>query len=258
MTKENRACPSPCRSRRVFQRLCAAIVLASLPISIAAFHATASAEAVKLISTEIPGYVSKTGGAYRDFFSAAAEDAGVELDITLVPWVRAVSRAERSDDLMIFPFSRTAEREPRFHWAAELDSVETGFAAIGREVDSLEAAKSLSTIIVWRGSSQEAFLKSEGFTNLFSVSDAKTIFSLLAQGRATAWFGVLAEANATISQDANAADIRLGRPIYADTVWLAGGRKLQTEKYRAFLNAIARLRDEGLLKELIAKYKKAN
>ena len=232
-------------------------LLALAPVFVLIFLAAfQSAEAeenrnVTLVSTEIPAYISADGGAYREFFEQAAARAGVELNIRLIPWIRAVKRAERSEDLMIFPLTRNAEREDRFTWLAKLSDVSTGFATLNEKIDTLEQGRALSTVIVWRGSSMESFLQKNGFTNLFGVSDSKTILSLLKQGRAAAWFGVLDEARSVVG---TGDELILGAPVNSNTVWLAGGKNHRRENSIDFVRMVDDLRDKDLLRDLIAKY----
>ena len=236
--------------RKRLCRLAAVVTAATLCLSTLSLSAAESPR-VTLISTEIPAYIEEDSGAYRAFFDQAGALAGVSVEYRLMPWIRAVTRAERSTDLMIFPLTRNAEREARFTWLAKLSEVSIGFAAIDRSIDTLEEARTLSTVIVWRGSSMEAFLKEHGFTNLFGVSDTTTILSLLKQGRAAAWFGVLDEARSIIGQ---ADDLTLGEPVHTDTVWLAGGKEHVTSQSADFVRMVDILRDRGLLRDLVAKH----
>lgn len=74
---------------------------------------------IHLISTELTrGQLEQKDGkyigSYAAFFSKASKRSGVQIDYRIVPWTRAVKETERSDNLLLFPFSRTQERENRF------------------------------------------------------------------------------------------------------------------------------------------------
>ena len=244
------------KPRRIFRhwskKLGIMLVLPAL-LSLSALQ-TVSAETpvVELLSTEIPGLVEDRGGVFRIFLEKAAEEAGTTVDLKLMPWVRAVSRADRSETQMILPFSRTAEREHNYQWAAKLQTIENGFVSMDRKIDRLHQAYDLKEIIVWRGSSQQAYLERQGFTNIFPVSTADTIFSLLQEGRAAAWFGVLEEAEVSFEEDTDHR-LKFGDTIYAEDIWLAAGPNVDLERYRDFLDAVDRLREAGYLDQLRAE-----
>lgn len=212
-----------------------------------------TAEPLMFLTTEIPGYVTKDGGAYRSMIETAAQSTGVDVSFRLMKWVRAVERVEKSDRQLIIPFSRTAEREDRFQWATPLNDVRVGFVTLDDSVDSLEEAKSLNHVIVWKGSSNADYLIEQGLTNLFPVSDSETIMQMLLSGRGSAWFGVLDEAHSFLSQDGGA-PLVLGEPIFADRVWIAGGAAFNPSPYRDFFAEVDRLREAGFVSDHLATH----
>ncbi|MGB1026966.1 MAG: hypothetical protein ACPGYL_10460, partial [Rhodospirillaceae bacterium] len=82
-----------------------------------------------------------------------------------------------------------------------------------------------------------------GFENLYPVSSADTILSLLKTGRAAAWYGVLAEARSTIAQSSEYDDLTMGAVVDSEQVWLAGPASLDPAPYGAFAEEVERLRD---------------
>ena len=217
------------------------ILLACLLFPVA--PTAAQDKVVKIVTTEIPGFVEKDGGGqFMDFFRKAADKTGFSIELQLMPWQRAVRRVERSRDSMIIPFSRTPEREDRFTWGAIFNEVHNGFVSVEKIVNTLDEGRKLETVIVWKGSSQEAFLQENGFDNLYPVSSADTIFSLLKTGRATAWYGVLEEARSTIADDETSQTLLLGTPVNSEGVWIAGGKGLDPAPYKAFFEEVERMR----------------
>jgi len=211
-------------------------------------HAESDTKTIHIVSAEIPGYVEPDGsGSYQIALGKAAKQSGFEIDYRLMPWIRAVSMAQTSDRYVIIPFSRTAERELNYQWLEVLNEIENGFVTTDRKIDTLEDAESLDQIVVWRATAQEGYLKNHGFENLFPVSTADMIFGLLENGRASAWFGVLEEAQDTISQGQMKTDLIFGDPIYVEQVWLAAGPKFDATAIKPFLDAVSDLRSRGEL-----------
>ncbi len=122
---------------------------------------------VEVATTEIPGFIEAGDdgltGAYVELLEAASERSGSAHEIRLMPWVRAVRRVDRQAGVFILPFSRTEEREDRYQWAVRLREIRNGFVTLADPIDSLEGARSLDRVLVWRGTSHEDFLEEAGF-----------------------------------------------------------------------------------------------
>ena len=145
----------------------AAFHLVLLFISVNSAAGLASDGGIRLISAENPGGLleirdEKIIGAYPSFFHEASTRSGVSIDYRIVPWVRAVKETEQSDSLMLFPFTRTAARENRFTWITPLKEDPICFASGEAQINSLEEARKLKRVMVWRGTSQQAFLDRAG------------------------------------------------------------------------------------------------
>lgn len=207
-----------------------------------------AADSLDFVTTEIPGYVDDEGGAYRAMLEAAGAESGDNISFRLLRWVRAVERAEKSDRFLIIPFSRTPEREERFQWLAVLNHIHVGFVTLGGAINTVEQAKELEQIIVWKGSSNADYLAGLGLTNLFPVSDSNTIGQMLLGQRSSAWFGVLEEAPNMLDAD-DTLTLTLGEPVISEPVWIAAGLGFDKAPYNSFFEAVERLRDQGFIQE---------
>ncbi|CCQ12820.1 putative ABC transporter, periplasmic substrate-binding protein [Pseudoalteromonas luteoviolacea B = ATCC 29581] len=116
--------------------------------------------------------------------------AGVEYEIGVYPWVRAMKMVEETPNTMIFSIFRTEEREKRFHWACPLlGPVKEYMFKLSARKDikfkNLNEAKHYITSIV-KDSVGYVYLKKNGFepgVNLDVSADATAIPRKLVAGR---------------------------------------------------------------------------
>ncbi|MFC1673745.1 substrate-binding periplasmic protein [Pseudomonadota bacterium] len=217
---------------------------------------------MNLISTEIPnGLFERDGsgyvGALATLFEEASKRSGVSINYRIVPWVRAVKETESSDNLILFPFTRTAEREDRFTWITPLKEDDMCFASSDMRIDTLDEARHLTRIIVWRGTSQQSFLESHNFKNLITVSNIERIIQVLKASPEAAWYYICDEAQSYIDPEKKHFTLILGKPVAREATWLASGRAFKpTPETQRFTQAINELRGENFLTDLLSKIKK--
>jgi hypothetical protein len=245
-------------------RLPAAALAALLTLWIGAMSSFAdvakSADTVTLLAEEIPGGFLKIEngkgiGVYPELFYEAAARSGTKLNFRFVPWERAFREVELSNHLMTFPLTRLPKREDRYTWLIPLDRDEIVFVSIDKPIDTLEQARKLGRILVWRGSSMEIFLSQQGFTNVVPVGNTKALVRMLINGRADAWFTIRPEHDEVTGADGRPVKLVHGDVIHGESVWLAGGRSFaHSETSRRFAANVGKLVESGRLRELKEKH----
>ncbi|WP_415882275.1 hypothetical protein [Neptuniibacter sp. QD34_54] len=212
---------------------------------------------VTLISTELmSGLLEKTEvgveGIYPDFFAQAADNAGVVLKYRIVPWSRAVLETEKSKEYLLFPLTRTTEREERFSWLAKLWEVPICFLSVTQPINSFEEARRLEGIMVWRGSSHQQKLVELGFGNLIAFDDPRLVKRVVKKRKNVAWYSPCNEALSLFGSFNAEHAIIIGKVVDNEEVWLAGGHNyLSTDERQRFLNAVSELAPEGTLRRRI-------
>ncbi|MBL6946550.1 MAG: transporter substrate-binding domain-containing protein [Rhodospirillales bacterium] len=234
----------------------------SLFVVLSVFGAPPSAlsaeDSIHLISAEISGgLLEKRGnevvGAYADFFREASARSGVPIDFRIVPWARAIKETERSDNMLLFPFTRTAERENRFNWITPLKEDPMCFASVGAKIDSLEDARKLKRILVWRGASHLAYLKKLGFENLIVVGKTAKVMQILKASPDAAWYWVCDQAQLLLDKGEFNVPFKIGAPVASEAVWLVGSKSFApAPQFNKFVQAIEALRGEKLMEKLLA------
>ncbi|PCI39426.1 MAG: hypothetical protein COB46_08920 [Rhodospirillaceae bacterium] len=214
----------------------------------------AAADNIHLISTGVAGgrieqKDDEIVGAFATFFKEASARSGVAVDYRLVPWARAVKETEYSDHLLLFPFTRTAEREHRFTWLTPLQEDAMCFVSVAHKIKSLEQARKLKRVIVWQGTSHKKFLTGEGFENLISVRTEKKVIEVLKGSSDAAFYWMCDQAQDFVDPTRSELVVKLGATIAHEAIWLVGGKGLKrTTKIDKFVQAVQALKDEHALK----------
>jgi len=157
--------------------------------------------------------------------------AGIEIDERFVPWARAMNSTEKTPNSLIIPLSRLPSRESRFVWIKKLYTMKNGFITLDQPINSLDKARSLDRVGVWRATSMEEELKQLGFTNFIAISDELALARMLIKGRIQAWYGQFGLAKYSMRKEIEAVRkrFRFSKAFNFDPVWLAGNLNLPVE-----------------------------
>jgi polar amino acid transport system substrate-binding protein len=104
--------------------------------------------------------------------------------IEVLPWARAYALATSHPGVVLFPTTRTPEREHLFTWVGPIMRAKWAFfglAGKAKPLASLEDARKASSIGTYKNDAREQYLKSQGFANLDStISHANNVRKLVA------------------------------------------------------------------------------
>lgn len=112
-----------------------------------------------------------------EIVKAMMKEIGCETSIEVMPWARGYKHLLTHPNVLLFATARTEAREDKFHWIGPLACykwVFYGLKDMKHKVKSLEDAKKVSGIGVYRNDARAQFLKSKGFTNL-EVMDSQAV-----------------------------------------------------------------------------------
>ncbi|WP_415714167.1 substrate-binding periplasmic protein [Maridesulfovibrio sp.] len=121
-----------------------------------------------------------------EIVEALKKEIGCDAEIEVMPWARGYRYLENHPDVMLFSTARTKEREDKFYWVGPIACykwVFYGLKGLRGKVKSLEDAKKVSGIGVYRNDARAQFLKSQGFTNLEVMISQEQNFKKLMRGR---------------------------------------------------------------------------
>ncbi len=125
-------------------------------------------------------------GIETDLVRAVLADAGIEYQIQVVPWVRAVQAIDASRNVVVYSMARTPEREDKYHWIGQVLPLDFHLYGLRENIDSLPKnlrEASTARIGVLRADVVGIYLESLGFTNLVYVTEPSRNLDMLKRSR---------------------------------------------------------------------------
>ena len=159
------------------------------------FCARAWAEPITVVTEHSPPgeYLDENGyvtGATAELVRELMKRVGEPGDIILLPWARGYFIAEKGPRVALFETTRSEIREDQFKWVGPIKRITGGFF-VRRQSDvaiaSMDDARKLKGICVYRGSSGGQSLQELGFTNLEQTTRPAQCLDMLMHGRVEAW-----------------------------------------------------------------------
>lgn len=128
---------------------------------------------------ELSGYAT-------DLVRALQHQTQDDTEIQIMPESRALLTAARYPNVLLFGFSRTLDREQKYHWIMPLLRKRWVIYVHKNnplQLKHLDELRSLESIGVVRGDVREEWLKAQGFTNLHSSASHAQNLARLKTGR---------------------------------------------------------------------------
>jgi polar amino acid transport system substrate-binding protein len=117
---------------------------------------------------------------------------GSDVSIELMPWSRGYEIVQNQPDTMIYSTGRMPFREQMFKWVGPIGFADEWFYAkrgSDIKISSLDDAKKVKSIAVYRDDSNQLYLIEKGFTNLdVSENDVQCVKKLM-EGKVDLWLG---------------------------------------------------------------------
>lgn len=174
------------------------------------------------------------------------------------PWVRGQHDVQILKDKLIYPLTRTKEREPKYTWISEINYVGRSFVTKGEYISSYEdARKKLKKVSVLLGSANHKILETNGFPKeqLETVYDNKQGLKLLRIGRVDAWFNSDLEAKWMVRQEEDTSTKYVfSKTLSSAPVYLAGSKSCDKELVNRLQKAINEMKTDGTFQKIIEKY----
>lgn len=151
----------------------------------------AAEQKLSIVTEEWAPYNYSEDGAIKGFsveiVRAIAQGLNADIDIQLLPTMRAKASLEGNKRTMLITMLRTPERETKYKWIGPLgDSAIYFYKRKGNPlgVATLEDAKSVRSICSRQGALTTSRLLAAGFTNLETgASDGTAVYRMLIFGR---------------------------------------------------------------------------
>ncbi|MDV7341178.1 transporter substrate-binding domain-containing protein [Terasakiella sp. A23] len=172
------------------------------------------------------------------------------------PWPRAQMLTRANANHIIFPLTRTPEREPYYDWAINVMQVDSVFITLDGRKLSLEEAKKLDLITVQQSTPFEEFLKKEGFINIVSSPQpAERHLLLLQKKRVEAWFTSRDLAQYALAENGLSEKATLSEPMESGQIYIAFSKQFPPSLRQQYIDVYNELKEDGSIAYIMKQYR---
>jgi len=216
---------------------------------------------IKIITCECPplSYLinDKAAGPSVDIVKNIQKKINTNEDIWVYPWARGYKMAQEEAGVMLFSTTRTKQRENMFKWVGPI--MEKRYSLYAKKgstikINHLDEAKKYR-IGVARGSNNQQFLVSKGFTALVPVTLEEQNLKMLLKGRIGLWYTDAAQSSRLMentSQDASIEEIFV---IQKYKSYFVFNIKTPDNIVKKWQEALDGLLKDGTVLNILTKYK---
>ena len=177
---------------------------------------------------------------------------GIRGEIQVVPWSRGIDKLNNEPNTMLITMAKTPEREALYQWVGPVISVEYGLygkANSALKISSLEGAKKVKAIGVYRNDIRDQTLTRLGFSNLDRAASNVSSFKKLMIGRIDLYTDTKLGAEQTaVALGYRPSDVKLIFPLFKSYLSFGVSRTTSpaiVQKWNAALDAMKK--DETFL-----------
>jgi polar amino acid transport system substrate-binding protein len=179
-------------------------------------------------------------------------------EIKMLPWARAYQMALTEPNVALFLMSRTGDRNALFQWIGPLVDTEYGLYAKADSplrLRTLEDAKKLRRIGVYRDDVRDQMLTKAGFTNLDRVNNNTANVQKLMSGRIDLYASSSVDyGNEAVEAGFRPADLKLILPFSKSQLYVAVSLGTPAPVVNAWEAAFKAMRQDGSLYRLLHKH----
>lgn len=239
-------------------------LLAIVVIILCFFNKLAVCQDITIVTTAWPPFVfeenKKVSGIATEIVRATLNKAGLQTEILLFPWKRAIIMAENDPNTIIYPLIRNEEREPHFIWAIPMFSVKVSLHKLRNRKDivinSLEDAKKYK-IGVLREAAMHLMLLRKGFADekqLDPVSSNRQNVQKLFLNR----IDLDADSSLVIAYEAKklglpVSEIEEVLPLFETEVYMAFNKQTPKKTVERIKTAFEQLKTDGVIAAIVDK-----
>ncbi|MBF0171307.1 MAG: transporter substrate-binding domain-containing protein, partial [Nitrospinae bacterium] len=214
-----------------------------------------------LLTEEAPPYnmirEGKLTGISVDVVREILRRVGGDERIEIHTWAISYRKASQEKGRGLFSTTRTAEREPLFKWVGPLVEDDVAlYARIGARfpLATLDDARAVGAIGVYRDDAGEAFLKGKGFTNLDVVAESRQNARKLAAGRIDLWIENRLVGDAIARAEGLAGRIEPRLVVERQLLYLAFSRDVPDETVARWQGALNAMKADGAYGAILSRY----
>jgi len=178
--------------------------------------------------------------------------------IRMIPWPRGLSELNTKPNTILFSVTRTAEREELYQWIGPVSEAIFSFYARADsklKISSLEDAKKVRIVGVYRDDIRDQYLTKAGFTNLNRTTDSISNFKLLIAGRIDLYASDATEIQGhTMNSKLHANDVKVAFSFLSGQLYLAASKGTDPTIVAKWNQALESMKRDGSYALIFRRY----
>ena len=178
--------------------------------------------------------------------------------ITLVPWARGYLELQTHPHVVLFSTARTAERNAMFKWVGPINErryflyVKTGSKIV---LHTLEDARKLRAIGVYKDDVRDLYLTAKGFTNLDRTIDNLNNIKKLMAGRVDAVvFSSVGLEDLARMAGCDSRDLKESLPLFSVQLYIAMSKDVPDATVAHWSQALRAMRRDRTFERIFRQY----
>jgi len=195
-------------------------------------------------------------GMALDIVQWMMNDLGIDSDIMMLPWARAVHNTRTKNWNVLFSVARTPERENWFQWVGPFYSDEILLfrkKAIGKPAPSVTTIKQSGLVLVTRDYPEEKILTQQGYKNLAYTTNPSISLRMLLSNRANYLALGKAALPCLLAKDKMKSDMveSTGISIHSTELYIAMSKDTPTSEVKRWQSSLDKLKASPLYQKFI-------
>jgi len=224
------------------------------------------AQFLEVVTEQYPPYNyeedGKVKGVGTEVVEETLKEAGIDYDIKVLPWARALKKAETKKNILIYCISRTEKREKLYTWAGVIAPINFYIFALKSrndipEMTTIDQARPyrIGTVIE---DALDQYFTDKKFSNIDRVPKNEFNIKKLFLGRIDLW--PMSEYTANFLVKKNGYDPKDLKKVYeikgfsGGDQFMAISNTTDAKILQRIQDALKKIKDDGRYKEILSRY----
>ena len=230
-------------------------------------HCLSNTTDITIVTEQYPPYNYQEEGVIKGMSSqvvqAVLHELDLEVPIKIYPWARAYRLASTQKNVLIYSISRIPQRETQFKWVGVIAPISFSVLALKKRDDlkihylqDLQPLK-IGTVL---GDALDQYFTKKGFKHLMKSNSQKMAMKVFLAGRSDVWptstqAGTYLLKSAGLSPTEMVREVLVLEDFSAGNQYMAFSLKTDDSLVNHFKEALYRIKQKGIYKSIIDKYK---
>ncbi len=215
----------------------------------------------RIITEEFPPYNYRDDGKIKGISTEIVQEILKRVshpdNIEVMPWTDGYKLVQEEDNIILFSTTRSPMREKLFKWVGPLVPNNSVFFArrdSGTSITSLEDAKKVKSIGVYKDDFGELLLKEKGFTNLNAVLENNLNVQKLLDGKIDLWIANELTGKHMIAKAGAGGKIEKIFDVQKNSMYLAFSKSTQNSVIEKWQKVLGEIKSDGTYAQIFSQW----